>query len=411
MFRMTQRLRRCLPVPDEPWLLVSGGFHGRGGMDKANLALAEYLADSGRTIHLVCHECDQQLAAHPMVTVHRVRRPANSYFLGSPLLDWTARRVARQLALGGFPPRCVANGGNCMLPDVNWAHFVHAAWKPSRVGGSLPVRMKRGIEHSIECRRERAAYARARIIIANSEITRQHIRKSLGEQGERADIRVIYLGSETEWGAIAPEERNAARRKLQIRADRRIALFVGGLGFDGRKGFDVLLKAWRLLCNDPTWDADLLVAGTGPARDFWRTQVAAANLSGRVRMLGFSNDVPGLLAAADLLVSTPRYEPYGLNVQEALARGLPVVCSAQAGIAERFPDSLRPLLLGNAEDETELVQCLRVWRSAPELWCDRVASFSRRLCARTWTDMAREMTESMEFLVARRSLHLVSHDR
>ena len=125
-------------------------------------------------------------------------------------------------------------------------------------------------------------------------------------------------------------------------------------------------------------------------------------------MLGFCHDVPGLLAAADLLVSTPRYEPYGLNIQEALARGLPVVSSAEAGIAERFPAGLRPLLVGNSEDAAELVQCLGVWRSGPDLWRDRFAGFARSLCARTWLDMAREMTESMESLPLPASLDAMS---
>ena len=399
------------PAPDRPWLLVSGGFHAQGGMDKANLALAEYLANRGTPVHLVCHKVEPRLAAHPMVTVHKVGRPANSYFLGSPLLDWRARRVARRLARRWPALRCVVNGGNCGLPDVNWSHFVHAAWKPSAVGASLPARLKRVLEHDVECRRERRAYRKARLIIANSEITSRHIRQSLGErEGRLAEIRVIYLGGETAWGHVTGDERSHARQSLGLAPERKIAVFVGGLGFDGRKGFDVLLQAWRILCVDPAWDADLLVAGNGPAFEFWKTQVAAAGLARRIRMLGFCHDVSGLLAAADLLVSTPRYEPYGLNIQEALARGLPVVSSAAAGIAERFPAGLRPLLLGNSESAAELVQCLGVWRSNPELWRERFAGFARSLCARTWLDMAREMTETMESLPLPGSLDVMSLD-
>src|SRR5260370_71696 len=32
----------------EPWVLVAGGFHQHGGMDKANSALAAFLASRGR---------------------------------------------------------------------------------------------------------------------------------------------------------------------------------------------------------------------------------------------------------------------------------------------------------------------------------------------------------------------------
>src|SRR5271157_4404392 len=80
-------LRTTAVTSAPPWLLVSGGFHRRGGMDKANLALAEYLAGRGTRVHVVCHSVDAELAEHPKVTVHMVPRPASSFFLGSPLLD------------------------------------------------------------------------------------------------------------------------------------------------------------------------------------------------------------------------------------------------------------------------------------------------------------------------------------
>ena len=42
-----------------------------------------------------------------------------------------------------------------------------------------------------------------------------------------------------------------------------------------------------------------------------------------------------------VLVSAPRHEAYGLNVQEAHCRGLPDLVSASAGVAERYPLSRR----------------------------------------------------------------------
>ncbi|MBV8055276.1 MAG: hypothetical protein JO071_08570, partial [Deltaproteobacteria bacterium] len=36
----------------DPWLLIAEGFHSRGGMDKANAALANYLVSQGMPVHL-----------------------------------------------------------------------------------------------------------------------------------------------------------------------------------------------------------------------------------------------------------------------------------------------------------------------------------------------------------------------
>ena len=113
-----------------------------------------------------------------------------------------------------------------------------------------------------------------------------------------------------------------------------MAVFIGSIGHDRRKGCDVLLEAWRRLCSDPQWDVDLVVAGSGSALGMYREQVSQWKLQDRIRMLGFCDRVRDLLAAADLLVSPVRYEAYGLNVQEAICRGVPAIVSSAAGVAE-----------------------------------------------------------------------------
>ena len=52
-------------------------FVGNGGMDRANLALARYLADSGHPVHLVAHSVDAAVAQLPMFLFVALRfRPA-----------------------------------------------------------------------------------------------------------------------------------------------------------------------------------------------------------------------------------------------------------------------------------------------------------------------------------------------
>ena len=125
---------------------------------------------------------------------------------------------------------------------------------------------------------------------------------------------------------------------------------MGALGYDDRKGFDVLFRAWERLCSRPDWDVDLLVAGSGPAAPAWHAKVKAAGLEHRIRLLGFTDQVKSVLAAADLLVSPVRYESYGLNVQEAICRGVPAMVSASAGVAEQYDAGFAPLLIPDPED-------------------------------------------------------------
>jgi glycosyltransferase involved in cell wall biosynthesis len=106
--------------------------------------------------------------------------------------------------------------------------------------------------------------------------------------------------------------------------------------------------------------------------------------------------VDALLAAADLLVSPARYEPYGLNVQEALCRGVPALVSGSAGIAERYPSDLRELILADPEDDRELASRLRSWRSAIPAWKTKVTALGEILRGRSWPEMARDIVTLAE---------------
>ena len=376
-------------VEPAPWVLVAGGFHLNGGMDKANLALAQYLVGQGARVHVVCHSVDPDFARNPRVTVHQVSRPAGSFFLGKPLLDWRGRQVARQVQRQWPDSQVVVNGDNCLWPGINWIHYVHHAWDPGIQAGPLWFRVKQMLNRWLVRKREKTAARVGRLFITNSDRTTRDMIQLLGVEAER--VRTVYLGAETEWGQVTENEKASSRQAFQISADKLVAVYVGSLGLDRRKGFDTLLEAWKRLCADPNWDVDLLVAGSGNALETCRRQVAQWNLEGRVRILGFSKRVQDLLACADVLVSPVRYEAYGLNVQEAICRGIPSIISASAGVAERYSPEDRPLLLSDPEDVDALVETVRMWRANREAWSLRFREFGEQLRQYGWNDMAQRM--------------------
>jgi len=190
-----------------------------------------------------------------------------------------------------------------------------------------------------------------------------------------------------------------AGRRPRLAADceqRPLVAFVGALGYDDNKGFAALLSAWRRLCARTDWDADLVVAGDGRARELWRRRIGEAGLDERIRLLGFTDRIPDLLAAADLLVSPVRYESYGLNVQEAICCGVPAMVTETAGIAERYPVELRELLIRDPDDAEELTSRLAAWRATIPQWKERVAPFSKVLRAQTPELMAQEIVAIAE---------------
>src|SRR5580704_8912281 len=376
-----------------PWVIVAAGLHQKGGMDKANLALADYLLERGTPVHIVTHSVDPLLVQHPLANVHLVARPANSFFLGEFALAARGRKVARQAMRENPSAQVVVNGGNCVWPGINWAHYVHRAWAgPKRA--PLAYRLKDAVAAEHARRTEEAAFQRARLIISNSKRTTQELVKYFGVNPAR--VHTVYLGSDPAWGPISVEERAAARHLLQVPAARSLAVFVGGLGYDDRKGFDVLFRAFQELCSRPDWDVDLMVAGTGPAEVEWQAKVQQSGLGHRIRLLGFTDQVKSVLAAADLLVSPVRYESYGLNVQEAICRGVPAMVSASAGVAEQYEAAFEALLLPNPEDAGGLVERLLAWRSKQEEWRLRFRPFGDRLRSRSWRDTAADIVSIVE---------------
>jgi glycosyltransferase involved in cell wall biosynthesis len=366
------------------WVIVSGDFVPHGGMDLANLELARFLARED-PVHLVAHRVSEDVAALTNVTVHRVSRPLGRNLFGKPFLAAAGKRWGKRLGRAGH--RVIVNGGNCSFPDVNWVHCVHTAY-PAYPGGGLIRRLKARVLHRCDRRSERNAIARARVVICNSRRTARDVVELLGIDASR--VRVIYLGCNPARLQRIDAAIRAENRKRLGWEERPWVGFVGQFG-NRVKGFDTLYSAWRVLCDDPAWDANLAVIGDGPDRSSWTARAAADGLTNRIRFLGFRNDVPDILACCDVLAAPSRYDAYGLAVHEAICRGIPVVVSSAAGVSERYAPDLLGLILGNPEDADELAERLRAWRNDHESWVALIRPLSDELRSRSWTDMARDI--------------------
>lgn len=372
--------------------IVTGDFVPTGGMDRANYALASFLARSGCSVELVAHRAASELLALPNTRLHRVAKPCGAYTLGQWLLAHRGRQIGEAVVKGGG--RVIVNGGNCRFGDINWVHYVHAAYRPESAA-SWPRRLKQQLEYPLHLRNERVALRRSKLVVCNSRRTQTDVVERVGIPRERTCV--VYYGNDPkEFYPADPVARVSLRSKLGVPAAAPLVVFIGALG-DRRKGFDALHAAWETLCRDADWDAVLLVVGVGAELDAWRRRSLTAGMGARIRYVGFRKDVADILRAADLLVSPTRYEAYGLGVHEALCCGLPAVVSASAGVAERYPKELRDLLLTDPNDVPALASILRRWRAENEVFKHRVMPFGAELCNYTWDDMSRELSQSLRY--------------
>jgi glycosyltransferase involved in cell wall biosynthesis len=381
-------------IGSQPWIIVAGGFHELGGMDKANAALARYLLERNAPVHLVAHRVADEFW-HSQATIHLIKRPLNSFLLGEAALELAAKRLARRIK-SEFPHTVViANGGNYTSPDVDWVHSVHHAW-PSVLHEGTPAwfRGKQWVTKRRDCRRERRAITRSRLVITNSERTRQDVIQYL--HVDPRHVVTLHLGADPSWNEVSPAERINARRWLKVDPNRKLIAFVGALGHDQNKGLDILWSAWVDLCSTGSWDVDLVIAGGGRGVSAWQDRVNANGARGRVRVLGFTDRVRDVLAASDLLVSPVHYEAFGLNVHEAVCRGVPAIVTSSAGIAELYPQDCSSMLLSPPPNSVELRERLLAWRKEPQLWQSRFKHFGAQLRQNSWRDMARDFVNLAE---------------
>jgi len=128
--------------------------------------------------------------------------------------------------------------------------------------------------------------------------------------------------------AIDSEAREDLRRRWDVRGVG--LLYVGSLTY--RKGVAPLLDAWRRLERARPNAATLLLVGEGDKRDELARQASEAGLDS-VRFVGAVpyDELPVYYAAADALVIPTLEDNWSLVVPEAMACGLPILCSTYNG--------------------------------------------------------------------------------
>ena len=191
------------------------------------------------------------------------------------------------------------------------------------------------------------AIRNADALIAISEF----VARTLREAGcEPTSIHVVLNG-------IQPERwepgRGRARTREQLGISDSTPVVLTVCRLFRHKGVGSLVQALHDVTGDVP-NAVLLIAGQEMEPGYVEElaeMVREYDLDDRVRFLGRREDVPELMAAADVFAMPSEYEPFGLVYAEAMAMTLPVVALDNGGTVEVVEDGVTGLLspLGDAD--------------------------------------------------------------
>lgn len=193
------------------------------------------------------------------------------------------------------------------------------------------------------------AFRNSRAVIAVSRATHEHLTTTLRLAPER--ILAIANGIK-----FTPGDRARVRAELGLGAHDVLVVAVGNL--IERKGHIVLLRALASLQGAAAavpWH--VAIAGSGEEEENLRRFAAERGIASRVHLLGHRQDIPDLLAAADIYTMPSLWEGLPVALLEAMFARLPVVASGVSGIPEAIIDG-RDGLLTTPGDDTSVARAL-----------------------------------------------------
>ena len=134
------------------------------------------------------------------------------------------------------------------------------------------------------------------------------------------------VGIDIDQFANAVVDKNAKRQELGILENGFLLFSVGEL--NKNKNHEVVIRALAELKNR---NIHYAIAGKGNLKEYLEEIAERLGVKEQVHLLGYRNDVAELYKAADAYVLPSIREGLNVSIMEAMASGLPVICSRIRG--------------------------------------------------------------------------------
>lgn len=293
-------MRFCLVSTQEHW----------GGGEALLISIGSELTRLGHSVSCIVRhggEVERRALDAGTRVLHTTKKR------GSNLADWLAiRSVLRQ-----WSPDVVVLNDSHAVPLVGSAVWLCRSPRPLRLAIKHTIfRLHSQLKYRLLCDKLICVSQAALQTVLDGGLPRRH-------------AEVIHGGCRPV--SPTPNARQEVRTEFNLAPAQFLIVAVGSL-LDC-KGHRELIEAVKQLT--PTHPGlVVLIAGEGEERESLQQQIDDSGLSTRVRLVGYRDDAPRLLDAADLVVHPSHAEGLSLVLIQAQMLGKPIVATAVGGTRE-----------------------------------------------------------------------------
>ena len=316
------------------------------------------------------------------------------WFFANHWQRWRDRRFGKVC-----PDLVYSPGINCLDADVIVVHIVFHAFydrvRPEMALQRTPMRSWTRMIHRILYYKlimflERKIYPhpRTRLVAVSGMVAAQ-----LKSYFRREDVAVIPNAVDTV--RFTPEARiekkNTYRQSFGYVESDFVLLLIGNDW--KKKGLDTLLRALASLKDLPL--RALVVGSDDPG--IYSRLLDQLDLWDHVRFEQLCEDVLSFYAAADAYTGPSLEDAFNLPILEAMACGLPVIASSNAGASEMIRDGETGLILRDPRDHLQLANLIRGIFTDESLRREMGEAASRQVLANcNWEENASKTRELLE---------------
>jgi UDP-glucose:(heptosyl)LPS alpha-1,3-glucosyltransferase len=337
--------------------LIVRNYDRRGGISKYTTELAEYMVKQ-HEVHVFTASWkdvrDNKIIFHkiPVLTFDFLKKRKKHAL--NIIFEVASFALCSYIALRNKKFDIVHVQGDYLGKiDIYTAHSCHKAWLDifNKEKHGIVERLKKSAInplHTMLLFIESHCIRSAKAVIAVSNGVGREVVKYYRIDGNK--VSAIPNGVDCE--QFSPPLRDAGRseiRKLYKIKDDEFVIIFPAHEFK-RKGLVQILEALKILANEKIC---VLVVGKDNPEYFVKR---FSRIESRVIFAGEVQEIHRYYADSDAMVFPTDYEPFGLVLLEAMATGLPVITSKQAGAAELMSDGRNAILLNDSKNIDDIAE-------------------------------------------------------